>query len=392
MSVDFADTRFSLVVGGPFYALLERLRLTGRDALPTPGAALLLTGLAWLPPVALAAAQTLAHRGYSGWTIFSDPTVYTRYLIAVWMMVATERYADGRILLLIRHFRDARLLDDAVMPTFLRALARADRLSASPLAEGLILAGALLWSTLVEDYIVEQAGHSWEGTLVGNIVVLSWAGQAARFLSNPLFLFLLLRWLWRFVVWTDLLRRISRLPLRLMPLHPDRSAGLGFLTIYPTIFTGFIFALSCVIASSFLKELHLAHHDSQNVWYALGAWLAFSQLLLLGPLLVFARPIYAARERALIEYGRLASEHHLAFHRKWIEERRSGEELIGSPDASAASDLNATLVAVRQVRVLPVDRATVVQLVVAAAIPLCAVVLDLIPLGEIVRWVAGAIL
>jgi len=391
LRADLADTRFSLVVGGPFYVLLRRLRLTGPDELPTRRAALVLTLLAWLPPVVLAIAQTLADEGYSGWAIFADPTVYTRYLIAVWMMVATERYAESRLMLLIRQFRDSQILPDDVVPSFFRALARADRLSASPVAEGAILVAVLVWSTLIENYIVEQARVTWEGKLVGDAIVLSWAGQATRFLSNPLFLFLVLRWVWRFAVWTDLLLRISRLRLQLAPLHADRSGGLGFLTVYPTIFNGFVFALSCVIASSILKELDFVRHENQSVWWALAGWLAFSQALLLGPLLVFARPLYQARERALFEYGRLASECHLAFHRKWIEETRSGDELLASSDASAISDLNASVEVIRRLRVLPVDRATAVQLVVAAGAPLIAVVLALIPAVEIARWLAGAI-
>ena len=37
---------FSLVIGGPFYALLSRLRLLGADQLPTLGAALTLALIA----------------------------------------------------------------------------------------------------------------------------------------------------------------------------------------------------------------------------------------------------------------------------------------------------------------------------------------------------------
>ena len=34
-----------------------------------------------------------------------------------------------------------------------------------------------------------------------------------------------------------------------MPLHPDRSGGLGFLANFPGIFSGFVFALSSVGAT-----------------------------------------------------------------------------------------------------------------------------------------------
>jgi hypothetical protein len=384
--------RFSLVVGGPFHVALRRLGLTGADQLPTSRAALGLALVAWSVPALLVVAQALADERYFGWDYFTDLTVYTRFLLAIWVMIATERYADGRIALLSRQFREARLVADDVLPAFTRALETADRRSSSALAEALILVAALVWSGLTARYTVELAGASWEGVLVGGEDLPSWGGEATRYLSNPLFIFLVLRWFWRFLVWTALLYRVSRLPLQLTPLHPDGSAGLGFLSIYPSIFSGFVFALASVVASSFLKELSLVHHSPETVWFALAGWLAISLILFLGPLLVFVAPLYRTRERALLEYGRLANQHHLAFHRKWIGGSHDGEDLMGTTDPSSASDLNAAVEAVQDMRFVPIDRAAVMQLVLAAGIPMLAVVATLIPLAELLKLIAGTIL
>jgi hypothetical protein len=384
--------RFSLVAGGPFHTVLRRFGLIGQDQLPTRTAALVLALLAWLPPALLAVAQALVDDHRSGWGFFTDTTVYTRFLIAIWMMVVTERYADGRILVLARQFREGRLLPDDQLPALAAVFAIADRRSSSALAETIIAVAALVWSGMTAHYTVEVAGTSWEGTVVGGEVVLSWAGEGSRFLSNPLFVFLVLRWIWWFLVWTALLFRISRLPLQLTPLHPDRSAGLGFLAIYPSIFSGLVFALSCVIASSFIKDLGLEQHSVQTVWFALVGWLAIVLLLFLGPLLVFVRPLYAVRERALLDYGRLATEHHLAFHRRWIGEIRDGGELIGSSDPSSAADLNASVEAVRQLRLVPVDRVALLQLLVSCSTPLLAVVIYQVGVVELAQWIVGTIL
>ncbi len=384
--------RFSLVVGGPFHAALRRLGLTGADQLPTGRAAIGLALLAWLPPALLALLQSLVDPGYPGWGFFTDWTVHTRYLVAVFVMIGTERYADGRIVLLTRHFREARLLSESGLAGYAAALRTADRRSSSALAEGVIAAAALVWPGVTASYAVALAGSSWEGTLVGGEALLSWAGETARFVSAPIFIFLVFRWLWRFLVWTALLFRISRLQLQLTPLHPDRSAGLGFLALYPSIFSGFVFALSCVFASALVKEFGLAKHSSENIWFALAGWLVLNLALFVGPLLVFVRPLYAVRERALLEYGRLANQHHLAFHRKWIGEARSGEDLMGSGDPSSASDLNASLQAVRELRVVPVDAAALIQLGVSAGVPLLAAIATQVPLVELVQWIVGTIL
>ena len=391
MSGDTAD-RFSLVVGGPFHALLRRLGLLGADLLPTWRAAISLALFAWLPLALLAVVQSLVDDRYSAWGFFTDWTVHARYLVAIGVMIATERFADGRIAILARQFRETQLVSDDGLPAFAAALAIADRRSSSALAEGIILAAALVISHFAVPYAVTVAGSSWEGTVVAGEVVLSWAGEVARFVSNPLFVFLVLRWFWRFCVWTVLLYRISRLPLQLAPLHPDRSAGLGFLAIFPGVFKGFVFALSCVVASTMVKDLAVERHSSETVWFALAAWLAVILILFLGPLLVFVGPLSALRERALLDYGRLANQHHLAFHRKWIGEGRSGEDMMGSPDASSASDLNASVQAVRELRIVPVDGAAVIQLALAAGIPLLAVVATQMPLVDLAKWIVGTIL
>ncbi len=390
-SADPPADRFSLVQGGPFHAVLRRLGLLGADRLPAPRAAIGLALLAWLVPALLVVVQSLLDERYSGWGFFTDWTAYTRFLVAIWVMVVTERHAEGRIGLMTRQFRE-RLLPEESRPAFAAALAQADRRSSSALAEALIFAAALIWTGLTARYAVALAGSNWDGTMVGGEVVLSWAGEFARFVSTPLFLFLVLRWIWRFLVWTALLYRISRLPLQLTPMHPDRSGGLGFLAIYPSVFSGFVFALSCVVASAMVKEIGLAQHDPATVWYALAGWLAVILVLFLGPLLVFTAPLSALRERSLLEYGRLANEHHLAFHRKWIGEVGRGEDLLGGPDASSVADLNSSVQAVRELRIVPVDGPAVLLLVIAAGVPMLAVVITQIPLADLVKWIVGTIL
>ena len=386
---DDSDDRFSLLVGGPFHTVLRRLGLLGADQLPTWQAAISVALFAWLPLALLAVAQSLVDDRFPGWGFFTDWTVHARYLVAIGVMIATERYADGRLAILAREFRQAQPPDDG-LPAFAAALPLPIVVPARRLRRG--SSSPRPWPSGCRPYAVKLAGSSWEGTVVTGEVVLSWAGEVARFVSNPVFAFLVLRWLWRFFVWTVLLYRISRLPLQLAPLHPDRSAGLGFLSIYPGVFKGFVFALSCVFASTMLKDLAVERHSSETVWIALAIWVAVVLVLFLGPLLVFVAPLLALREKALLEYGRLANQHHLAFHRKWIGEARSGEEMMGSPDASSASDLNATVQAVRELRFVPVDVAAVIQLAFAAGIPLLAVVATQMPLMDLAKWIVGIIL
>lgn len=385
------DTSFSLVAGGPFYRILRRLGLLGADQLTTLRTASVLALLAWLPPALLVVVQSLADSGYHGWEYFTDLTVPARFLIAIWAMVATERYADNRFKILGRQFREAGLLSRDSLPKYEAILGIADRRSSSWIAEVIILAAVFVHAGVVMGLVISITGSSWEGALVGGQVQLSWAGMAARYLSIPLFMFLALRWWWWFLVWGGLLFRISRLPLQLIPAHPDRAGGLGFLAIYPSVFSGFAFALSCVISASILKDLAFEQRPAEVVWFAIAAWLAINLVLFLGPLLVFAKPLFAAREQALIEYGRMATRQHVAMHRKWTG-RTEDESPAGSPGLPSASELNTTVQAIREMGYTPVNRAAIIQIVIAAGLPLLPVVLTLVPLDDVLKWALGKIL
>lgn len=387
-----SDTSFSLVAGGPFYGVLRRLGLLGADQLTTLRTAAVLALFAWLPPALLAVAQSLVDSGYHGWGYFADLTVPTRYLIAIWAMVATERYADSRFKILGRQFRDAGLLSRDSLPRYEAALAIADRRSSSWIAEGIILAVAIVHSGVVMRVVISLSGSSWEGAMVGGQAQLSWAGTLVRYVSNPLFLFLTLRWIWWFLVWGGLLFRISRLPLRLIPAHPDRAAGLGFLAVYPSVFSGFSFALSCVISSAILKDLTLEQRPPEIVWFAIAAWLALNLMLFLGPLLVFAKPLFAARERALLEYGRMATRQHVTMHRKWTGRTEDEGDPADAAALPSSSELNTTIQCIREMGYTPVNRAAVIQIVIAAGLPLLPVVLTLVPLDDVLKWALGKFL
>ena len=255
-----------------------------------------------------------------------------------------------------------------------------------------IIAIAVIWSTVSILYLIEISGSNWSGVYTSGDAVLSWSGQYARFISTPLFLFLVLRWMWRFVVWSLLLFDISRLPLQLSPLHPDHAAGLGFLSIYPSIFSGFIFALSCVVAAAAITEIALVQHSANQIWLLIAVWVLMNMVVFLGPLTSFSSTLYKAREKALLEYGRLASQHHLLFHRKWIDGEPDAEELLGSPDPSSVSDLNASVQEARNINVIPVDRFAVIQLVVAAGIPMLAVAATQLPLSELAKWLVTSLI
>jgi hypothetical protein len=65
---------------------------------------------------------------------------------------------------------------------------------------------------------------------------------------------------------------------------------------------------------------------------------------------------------------------------------------MGTPDLSPLSSLYAILQTVRGLQVIPVDRAAIVQLVIAAGLPLLVVVAKQVSILVMLQWIVGKIL
>ena len=255
-----------------------------------------------------------------------------------------------------------------------------------------MLAIALIGTGLVFNYGVRIDPFAWEGRVVDGAVTFSWAGLAARWVSAPLFQFLLLRWLWRFVAWGYLLFRISRLRLQLSVTHPDRMGGLSFVSLYPPVFNGLTFAVSAAIAAAFIRDLGVETISLQTVQILVAAWIVFAVALMTGPLLVFTPRLMALKGNAVVRYGRLAGELHRAFERKWLDGEADGRELLTSADVSAAADTNAIVGAIWGLRVVPIEFPTVISVALAAGVPMLAVLATQMPLDQLAKTLMGALL
>jgi hypothetical protein len=293
--------------------------------------------------------------------------------------------------LVVKQFYDRNLIPESALPRFNRAIASAFRLRNSVLAE-LLLIGVvyivgiqLFW----RHYAVFQT-TTWYGAPAAGGLKLSFTGIWYIYVSLPIFQFLLLRWYFRLFIWMRFLWQVSRIDLSLIPTHPDRVGGLGFLAI-----------------SAFaLMPLALAHGALLSGWIAsrifhLGAvlpdfkieiaiFVIIMQLVVLGPLLVFAPRLAEAKRTGLREYGTLAERYVREFDTKWLRGAApANEPLVGSADIQSLADLSNSFEVVRTMRSAPVTRDAVVQLAVLTLLPILPLALTMMPLEELLKKLFG---
>jgi hypothetical protein len=98
-------------------------------------------------------------------------------------------------------------------------------------------------------------------------------------------------------------------------------------------------------------------------------------IVLVAPLLVVTPVLIRVKKRALLDYGALVTIHNQHFDQKWIQKKQSSEEtILGDPDPSSLIDLGSSFTVVKQMGIVPIDKPTLVNLAIAAALPMLPVV------------------
>lgn len=383
----------SLGIGRPFWRLQQRLGLLGPDGLPALSTALTFAAAAWLPPALLSAAQGLAWSRTLGFRAFLlDFDAYVRFIVAVGTLILMERVGAKRGPALIRQFTDAGLVPPEEQSRFTTALQHAHRRGSSAVAEAFILGIAYTVSAVGLFLKVMELRESWMGSVVNGQLQFSLAGWWVLLLSMPLLWFLVFSWFWRFVVLTGLLWDISRLRLKLVATHPDRSGGIGFLTLYPALFSILVFALSSLTASGGLQVVLYAKWSLRSIAAPFAVWVVLVIIVFVGPLMVFAPALLRLKRRAMLEYGVLACEYNRAFERKWVGHGAAAVNALGTPDIQSLSDLINSYQSIRAMRLIPVGKEGLMPLLVAIGLPWVPVLATQVPLVDMLKTLAKALL
>ena len=192
-----------------------------------------------------------------------------------------------------------------------------------------------------------------------------------RCVSLPLFQFILLRWYFRLFVWARFLWHVSHIPLKLVPTHPDRCGGLGFLSSIPHAFAPWLLAQGALLAGTMANQIFFAGAKLPQFELEIIAMVALMLFAVLGPLLVFIPVLGHARRLGLREYGSLAQRYVRTFDQKWLRGGAPAEEpFLGSGDIQSLADLGNSFEIVRGVRLVPFTKEAVLQLAVLTLLPL----------------------
>ena len=339
--------------------------------------------IAWAPMAVLAAAEGLAMGPTRLSSFLMDFEVNVRFLIAVPVFLLGETKCQGRLGTVIRYFESAGLISEEARFQFRDVVQDTIRLSRSGRLVAVLLVVAYLHSLIAFTYILNYPEVTWRLGVGAHGHFLTLAGGWYFLVSFPIFSFVLLRWVWRLALWWRLLWHISRLQLNLSPAHRDGAAGLGFLSESLLAFAGFAFAVTATTAGEVADYVVYDGVSPLQYEWEVGGLFMILLLVIAGPLLLFVRQLYEAKDSAVFRYGALASRQIQQVDRKWL----SGNPVEGDAgnDFRAVAHVGSSLMAVRDMSIIPLYKDDVLKLLLVAFLPYVPLLITLVPMDEVLN-------
>lgn len=363
---------------GPLDRVLRRIHLASPLS-----RGLALAAATWLSLLIISILQNLPAAGYTAGSYLTDISVYARFLISLPMLLLAEQIVDRRVSAIAKYFMSSGLVAPEESSRYDDAIEKTTRLRNSIPAIMLLILGAYFLSLFVPDSRIMTRLFPWRAVSGWPMLVPTPAGWYYYLFSLPLYNFFLLLWLWRLVIWSIFLRNMSRLNLRLIATHPDLTGGLGILNIGQISFWPVILAGGTVMSAAVGQRIVFGPGNLSNYYSPLIAYIIIAPLIFILPLVMFSPILLKTRIDGLFRYGALSNEYFQRFQTKWTEERHHNEELLGTPDIQSFADLGGGTESIRKMRLIPIDKNSILALVVAAALPMVPLIFTQFHAAEI---------
>jgi len=362
------------------HSIIDLLR---HSSSTTTRIAIAATVFAWLPPAILAAIRGLS----SLESFLADYAAQSRLLLVVPLLILTEPLLVLRLERIGRSFHHMGLISEADMPRYSSVLTSFTGKRDTVVVRVVMLAAVYIFVASMMSVIRTSSLMAWCFG-AGGVANLSPAGSWYVLASLPLVLYLILRWVWRQLLWLWFLSVTSRLDLQLVSSHPDKAGGLGFVEGCMRGYFPFGFAIGVIVAGAVGNRIVYLHQPLSAFRYLPLLVIAGLVVFCAGPLCPFWGILTRARSQGIFQYGGLANGVGRQFEEKWLP--GNSTELDGAlavPDFSATADLYSIVANVHDMNLFPVGMSSISRLAVAALAPAVPLAFIVLPFNVIMEHV-----
>jgi len=352
----------------------------------------LAVSIAWLPLLVLTAYQGAALGDTVQVPFLVDMVQYARFLVALPCAIALGQYVNPRLASVLNSFLKGNIVREKDRPCFEAAIVQAKALRSSVVVELIILALVYLYMSLRLHRESSSDISSWHYVRHGASISATAADWWFLWVSMPLLLFAWFLWAWRLGVWAYLLFRISRLDLRVVATHPDRTGGLGFVQVGMRRFSVLVFAISSILCASIGEEIVFSGATLRSYELDLAVFFLICLAVILGPLMIFTPTLIRSKLAYWGRYGRFAGNYVQGFDDKWGQADDRRHSPLGSPDIQSLADLRHSYAGISEMRIVLPNRTTVGIFAIAYVVPAIPLLASVISFREVLSEVYSLLL
>ena len=384
------DPGLSLVRGDAAFRFQRFIGLIPKDGLGIARRAIFYALVTWLPMAIWAWTQHRFISAEGSEPMMQHFGIHVRFLLALPLMIVAEGMVQLIMPRVIPYFLTSGVLPPSEEGKFRDVISGVLRMRDRSLPWIFILGVGI---ALAVGSPALSRVHELDWAHDGGGAAMGFGGLWFLYFARPLFIAILLGWVWRLVLFGILMRRIAKLELSLVPSHPDGNGGLGFLELIPAMFSPLIFALSAIIASYWSHQILYHGETLAALKVPMVAFVVVILIIFLGPFFVFSSPLRRAKRLAELQYGALVGQQGRLVRQKWIEGRQVDDPggLLSAPELGPVADNISMFQMVDRMRSLPVGKRALISVIVPAAIPLLVVVSLQIPIKDILLGLLKAI-
>lgn len=383
---------FSISESGPVYRGFNKLHLN-QNKIKLVAAFLCIT---WLPLVIITAFEgTLVTGGPQ--SFLADIAMQVRLLAALPMLILIGAGIDSKVLEVWKYFSET-LMKDATLQLVLSKILRV----AWKMANSAVVEIMLLFILIAVTISLGQGGmfnaaqgtaSSWKYAVHDGSQVLSYAGRWSNFVSIPLFQFLILRWFWRYFIWSLMLFRLSCTRLSLQATHPDKACGLSIIMLAQKYFSLIFVAISVVISGELIAKLINDPSSFESIRSDGIAYILIFLLIVLLPPVFFVRKLVNTKEDGLLKLSKLGTSISKKFEEEWVNDGPVENKTEGAKvSTSDLQDYDTIYVSLEDLRPFPFTLRDVISMSIVLFIPYLPLLIIHFSVGELLQKLFGLLM
>ena len=331
---------------------------------------------------------------YSPESFFTDFTMYVRFLVAMPLLLLSPIIFKDKIGAIVNHFVDADIVKESEQEKFFFYIQSTMKLRDSRLAKSLIwlavYAGVLYFTNESGPHVLS----TWRAQSMNGELAFTIAGRWFTFVSQPIYSFIQIYFLYRVLLWWRFMLLVSLLDLQLRASHGDDTGGLVFLGGFIRLFKIPVFAFSVSIAAGAMNLVLYKDFALEDLKFILITLIAFCFLLFVAPLLLFVRPLVKTKNLAILSYGKLGGQQLEQFENKWLHQSKNNLKfsLLESPEFSSVTDAISVVNKVSKMRTIPFTPEVLIGFVICIIAPFLPVFSLKIPWTDLLKKLLGLIM